>query len=69
MPNVPQWAIQLIKDVATIGADVAEIKTKAHSHRNGSLNGIINKKWLSLGIGIGVGLLGIGTGIVTLLGG
>lgn len=73
MPNVPNWAIDMISDVAStktdvkaIKADVAEMKPKMHTHSNG-LGGFINKRWFSLGLGIGLGLLGIGTGLVTLL--
>ena len=66
MPNVPAWAVAMIADVAalksnvlTIKEDVAEIKVKAHDHKNGSVGLSINKKWLSLGLGIGAGLLGV----------
>ncbi|KKL77777.1 hypothetical protein LCGC14_2031460, partial [marine sediment metagenome] len=62
MPNVPNWAIELISDVAatkadvaSIKADVAAIKTKAHNKKDGFDCLGLNKRWLSLGIGIGVG--------------
>ncbi len=81
MPNVPNWAMNMIKAIGEIKVDVAETKVKVEAldekvntlaaappQKNGPLGLGINKKWLSLGLGIGAGLLGVGTGLVKLLG-